>query len=165
LLKFGPATKVSDGRSYAHDPHDVARRLEAKKHLSHKPVSFVGLQARAVASGFHRFVQRSGLIIHACSILPEHVHLVVLRHRFEIERVASHLKADATSQLIDEGLHPFAGQPYRNGKLPSPGSRGQWKCYIFDRAYLRNAISYVERNPIREGMKAQNWNFVTPFMD
>jgi len=29
--------------------------------------------------------------------------------------------------------------------------------------HLRNAISYVERNPIREGLKPQNWTFVTPF--
>jgi hypothetical protein len=77
LRRFGPATKVTDGRSRAHDPHDAAMRREAKKHLARKPVRFTGLQARAIAQGFSNFVRRSGITIHACAIMPDHCHLVV----------------------------------------------------------------------------------------
>src|SRR5687768_1518334 len=65
LRRFGPATKVKDGRSRARDPHDVAMRLEAKRHLARDPVHFTGLQARAIARGFARFVARSGIIVYA----------------------------------------------------------------------------------------------------
>src|SRR2546423_3047766 len=77
LREFGPATRTQQRRSLARDPHNRRLRLEAKKHLSHEPVEFTGLQARAVARGFEHYVARSGCIVHACAILPCHAHLVV----------------------------------------------------------------------------------------
>src|SRR5687768_10466412 len=90
------------------------------------------------------------------------IHLVVARHDYSIEEIARHLKADATTQLKQESLHPFEGNVYRDGSLPSPWARGQWKCFIDDPGYVRNAIRYVNRNPTREGYKAQGWSFVRP---
>src|SRR3954452_14231676 len=104
LRRFGPATKVTGRRSYARDPHDVSLRREAKRHLSHKPVRFTGLQARAIAQGFANLVQRSRIVVRACAIMPDHCHLVVMRHRYSIEEIARHLKGDATTQLKREGL-------------------------------------------------------------
>jgi REP element-mobilizing transposase RayT len=161
LQRFGPATKTNTRRSLAWTPHDHAQRLAAKQALMRPPVCLSGTQARAVARGFGRFVQRSGLKVHACAILPEHVHLVVARHRYSIEEIARHLKGDATTQLTREGLHPFAAAAYRDGSLPTPWARGQWKCFVEDVEYVHNAIRYVNRNPIREGFKAQSWSFVT----
>ena len=42
LFKFGPATKVTGKRSYAHDPHDAATRRAAKAALKYPPVRFNG---------------------------------------------------------------------------------------------------------------------------
>ena len=164
LRRFGPATKTRERRSLARDRHDVGLRLEAKQYLARPQVHLSGLQARAVARGFCRFVDRSGIVVYACAILPEHAHLVVRRHRYSIEEIARHLKADATCELKREGLHPFADFPYANGTLPSPWARKEWKCFLFDEDYVRNAIRYVGRNPTREGCKAQAWSFVSPFV-
>lgn len=162
LRRFGPATKTNERRSLAWDPHDALKRREAKEHLARPQVHLDGLQARAVARGFSRFVDRSGVVVYACAILPAHVHVVVARHRYSIEEIARHLKADATTQLGREGRHPFRSDVYRNGALPSPWARGQWTCYIDESDYARNAVRYVNRNPTREGHKAQDWSFVTP---
>ena len=161
LRRFGDATKTQERRSLAHAAHDHALRIIAKSHLARPAVELNGLQARAVARGFGRFVERSGIQVFACAILPQHVHLVVARHRYSIEEIARHLKADATTQLGRESLHPFATAPYRNGALPSPWARGQWKCFLNDAEYVRAAINYVNRNPIREELKGQSWSFVT----
>jgi hypothetical protein len=163
LRRFGPATKTRQRRSHAHDPHDVARRLEAKQYLARPQVYLTGLQARAVATGFARFVRRSGITIHACAILAQHAHLVIKRHSYSIEEIARHLKADATSQLKLEGLHPFAENAYQNGAIPSPWARKEWKCFLFDNEYITNANRYVRRNPAREGHRAQAWKFVAAF--
>lgn len=163
LRRFGPATKVTTKRSLARDPHNVALRLEAKRHLVRDEVHFTGRQARAIIRGFARFVERSGVVIYACAILPEHAHLVVARHRYCIEEVARHLKADATTQLKREGLHPFADVPYRDGTIPTPWARKHWSCFLDSDDYTRNAIRYVRRNPTREGYKSQEWSFVTPY--
>src|SRR5688500_7985994 len=56
LLRFGKAITVDSRRSRAHRPHDVTARLEAKEHLKYPPVTFDGIQARAVARGFADYV-------------------------------------------------------------------------------------------------------------
>jgi len=112
--------------------------------------------------GFGNAVRRSELIVLACSILPKHVHLVVGRHTFDVERVCIQLKGEATKQLNREGLHPLATHA-RDGKIPSLWQEGLWKVFLEDDANIQAAINYVEQNPIKEGKRAQRWSFVTPF--
>src|SRR4051794_32092208 len=52
LYKFGPVTPVTGKRSYAHDPHDVAMRLAAKRALKYPPVRFDALQRQLIVEGF-----------------------------------------------------------------------------------------------------------------
>jgi REP element-mobilizing transposase RayT len=162
LRRFGSATKTHERRSLARDKHDIRKRLEAKQALARPPVQLDGVQARAVIRGFSRFVDRSGIKVFACAILPEHVHLVIGRHHYSIEEIARHLKADATTELNRERVHPARDYPYRNGSLPSPWARGEWKCFIDNEDYTRNAVRYVNRNPTREGRKPQSWSFIAP---
>jgi hypothetical protein len=42
LYRYGPATKTTETRSLAHQPHDVAARLAAKQALKYPPVQFTG---------------------------------------------------------------------------------------------------------------------------
>lgn len=164
LTPFGPATKTDSRRSVAAKPHDLTLRREAKASLTHPPVRFSGEQARAVGQGFADYVARSRCVIHACAIMPDHVHFVIARHRYEIERVANLLKGAAATRLIREGLHPFAGDMYRNGRLPSPWARGHWAVFLFNEAEVRRAVDYVEANPMKQGLPHQRWRFVTPYI-
>jgi len=164
FLFGGPATRTRQCRSLARDPHDVAKRLEAKRHLARPPVEFSGTQARAIARGFASYVERSGVVIHACSILPKHVHLVVARHDYSIEQIARLLKGAATTELLREGLHPFAQTPYGDGSIPTPWSRKQWSVFLGDDQDILRAIRYVENNPIKDRKRAQHWSFLTPFV-
>src|SRR5690606_5779928 len=79
LRKHGPATKVSTRQSVAAKPHDVASRLAAKRDLLFPPVVLTGQQALAIARGFAQAVEITSAQVWACSILPEHTHLVVGR--------------------------------------------------------------------------------------
>src|SRR3954469_25606358 len=65
LYKFGPATKVNDKRSYAHDPHDRAARRAAKQALRHPPVRFDVEQRQLVLAGFAQAVAESGYRVFA----------------------------------------------------------------------------------------------------
>lgn len=87
LARFGEATKVDHSRSVAAKPHDRALRLAAKQALKYPAVAFNGQQALSIGRGFARYVERSGVTIWACAILPEHVHLVVARHRYPAEQI------------------------------------------------------------------------------
>jgi hypothetical protein len=62
-------------------------------------------------------------------------------------------------------LHPFADQPYRNGRLPTPWARKGWWVYLDDATDVHRAIRYVENNPMKAGLPAQQWSCVVPYVD
>jgi REP element-mobilizing transposase RayT len=163
LVQFGRATKTDSRRSVAAKSHDRAARLEAKQSLKYPCVRYSGLQARAVGRGFAAFVAKSRLVVWACSILPDHVHLVTARHRYKVEEVAKHLKGAATARLTEENLHPLSDMRTGGGRTPSPWAEGQWAVFLDSDDDLRRAIRYVEGNPPKEGLPRQRWSFVTPF--
>ncbi len=163
LFAFGgPATKTDQRRSLARKTHNVAKRLEAKKHLARPEVKFTGIQARAIANGCADYVPRSGLIIHACSILPKHAHFVIARHTCSIEQVARRVKQAATTSLLNAQLHPFQNERYADRQHPSPWARGEWSVFLDSREDIVRSVDYVNRNPLREGFRAQHWKFITP---
>src|SRR5689334_1621201 len=110
LYRFGPATHApsrSDDalfngvasrrasgprKSVARSPHSYAQRQAAKSALKYPPVSFTGQQCLAIAHGFKDAIRRSHFKLYACSILPEHVHLVVARHTYHVEKIRDQLK-------------------------------------------------------------------------
>ncbi|MBW3541727.1 MAG: transposase [Planctomycetes bacterium] len=163
LVRFGKATKVSTRRSVAAVAHDRQARLAAKQSLKYPPVVLTGEQALAAANGFAEACRKSGFTIWACAILPEHVHLVIARHRFKVEQVTNLLNGEATKRLTRDGLHPLA-RFARNGQSPpTPWSASRWKVFLNNPADIRRAIRYVEANPLREHKRRQRWPFVTPF--
>ncbi|HSU67615.1 MAG TPA: hypothetical protein VLJ39_12140 [Tepidisphaeraceae bacterium] len=108
LLRYGPATKVTTTQSVAHVPHNQALRREAKRAMKYPPVLLNGVQARAVARGFARAAHEGSYRIYACSILEDHVHLVIGAHLRPYEQIVSHLRSRATMQLRAEAIHPLA---------------------------------------------------------
>jgi REP element-mobilizing transposase RayT len=162
LQPFGPATPTGEGRSVAAVPHDVTERRAARSALVRPPFIFDGHQALSVAHGFAAMTAKSSYVIHACSILPSHVHLVVRRHRYSIEQVVRLLRQAATRELLADGRHPFADQR-SGGRLPSVWAQDFWKVFLDDEEAIRRTIAYVEENPVREGKRRQAWPFVTPF--
>ena len=164
LWKFGDATKVNTRISRAHIEHDRRRREEARAALKYPPVQFNGVQARAIARGFAEYVNRSNLLVWACAILPEHVHMVVARSGRKIESIANQLKGAATRQIIDEAIHPLAAhQKPQSRRPPKMWARGQWKVFLDSVEDICRAIRYVEENPLKEGKKRQRWSFVSAF--
>jgi REP element-mobilizing transposase RayT len=155
LVRFGKATRLMEPVSVAHVPHDHQLREEAKRALTFPPVQFSGRQALAVAEGFDRARSESGYIIHACAILPEHVHLVIGRNEERrVERMVGHLKARATQQLSAAGL-------WSADKRPVWGEN-TWKVFLDAPEDIAAAIQYVEDNPAKEGKPKQRWSFVVP---
>jgi REP element-mobilizing transposase RayT len=162
LTRYGEATKVDTHRSVAAKPHDWKLRQAAKLALKYPAVVFTDEQIDSIAAGFAKYVERSGVTIWACAILPEHVHLVVARHRYEAEAIMTQLKGNATQRLNKDNLHPQAAHT-KDGKTPSAWGERGWKVYLDSEADIVRAIGYVERNPEKERRPRQTWGFVQPF--
>jgi REP element-mobilizing transposase RayT len=163
LYRFGRATQTTSLRSVASAPHDAVGRLAAKQALRYPPIRFDGLQARAIGRGFAECVRKGGIIVWACSILPDHAHLVIADHRLGIDRIANLLKGSATRRLIQERIHPLAAFSTRSGRVPKAWARGHWKVFLDAPQAVRRAIAYVEANPTKQGRPTQRWSFVTPY--
>lgn len=162
LARFGKATKSLERRVVDLDQW-AAWRAAAQRALQYRAVTLNGLQARAVGKGFANGAQKSGYTVWACSILPEHVHLVIARHTYKVEQICKLLKGEATKQLKSESSHPQAAFVDASGKCPSMWAEHQWKVYLDSEVAIQNAIRYVEENPVKEGKPPQMWSFVTPF--
>jgi REP element-mobilizing transposase RayT len=151
----GPATKVDTRRSVAGRPHDLKARLRTKEALHYPPVVFDGYQALSIAHGFERMIAKARYSVYACSILPQHVHMVIGRYRYTVKTIIRLLKAEATTELMRDGRHPLS--------VPSPWVRKRWKVFLDSDADIVRAIRYVEYNPLKEGKRPQRWPFVLPF--
>jgi REP element-mobilizing transposase RayT len=164
LLKFGPATKVSTRKSVASKQHDRLLRERAKQALRYPPVEFTGQQAMLIAKGFGVAKGQHDYEINALAILPDHVHLVMRAHNsIQPDHIAAHLKAKATAKLNAGGQHPLAAFSSAAGRIPSPWARNHWCVFIIDEEHYRQAIKYVELNPVKSGLKSQKWSIVTPY--
>jgi len=163
LFRFGPATTTDTRTSVAGQPHDRAAREAAKQALKYPPVIFNGEQALAAGRGFARSAERGGVSVWACSILPEHVHLVIGRHSSKVEHIVNCFKGAATTRLLEEELHPLQQHRRPDGRVPKCWARGEWKVFLDSIEDIERAIRYVEQNPIKEGLRRQRWHFVMPF--
>lgn len=162
LARFGKSNPSIDRRDIDSTNWE-AWRSAATKSLKFPPVQLTGKQAQAVATGFGNCVRKSGLTIWACSILPEHIHLVIARHTYRVEQICNLLKGEATKNLQKVSLHPRANLAEVDGKLAPMWAVHQWKVYLDSEEAIECAIRYVEDNPVKEGKPRQSWSFVSPF--
>ncbi len=164
LVKFGRSTKGRDFRHLTdltadeHHQRDVARRS-----LKYPAVRFSDAQVAAIAQGLAVACANYGYRIWACSILPEHAHLVVARHRYKAEFVANKMKASTTRQLLDQRLHPLAQYAEPGKRPPRMWAERQWISFLDSEMAIDDAISYVIANPDKEGKPIQSWDVVIPF--
>lgn len=149
---FGPATKVSVRESVAHRPHNRAARLAAKRTLKYPPAVFTGPQAREVGLGIRETVEDQGLVVWACAVMPDHVHLVTARHAVPPRQIVGRCRVRASRRLHDAGLWPVDRPVW---------GKGSWAVALDTRDDVAARIRYVERNPTAAGLPPQRWSFVT----
>jgi REP element-mobilizing transposase RayT len=121
-----------------------------QKALRYDPVRLSGVQAWIVGQS----LQVLPYTILALAIMPNHVHAVIGHASRDIRRVIGHIKSEATRQLRAKGLF----QNY------SPWCQHGWNVYLGSDRDVRRAIDYVNKNPVRDGLPAQGWNCVKPFV-
>ena len=164
LVLFGRTRRTLLKKSLSElTPQEVATRSAAQRSLLYRAVTLDDDQVKAIAAGFAEVVRKGGYTVWACAIMPQHTHLVIARHTYKVEQIATLLKGGATRQIVEEARHPIHTQLIQSGELPSIWARGCWKSYLDNDEAIINAIRYVENNPIEEGKPRQHWTWVTPY--
>jgi len=165
LKRFGDSKKVSTRKSIAHQPFDRKLRNDIDAALKYPKVSLNESQRSIVADAIKNICETITLRLYALAVLPDHVHFVPQRHRYEVEALIGLFKRSASRALITEGLHPLQSFANKDGKRPSLWVEGGWKRYLETPAEIQGAMDYVHTNPAKARLAPQHYDWLTPLWE
>lgn len=123
--------------------------------LAHKVYLLDDDDINLVGSVMSKVIGERGFVCYACAIMPDHVHILIRRHRDRAEEVVARFQDAAKVALIDAGKRPVNHPVWTDG----PG----WKTFINTQQQFRNEIKYIGDNPRKIGQPAQTWSFVAAY--
>ena len=132
-----------------------AFQQEAEPRLRHPVIRFDANQIQLVATALSESLQKLNYTCYACAIMPDHVHLLIRKHRNAAETMIENLLRTTRSQLNATGSVFPAEHPI--------WTVGGWKRYLGSTAAVRTVIRYIEANPSKIGQPRQTWPFVKPY--
>ncbi|MBL8850244.1 MAG: transposase [Planctomycetaceae bacterium] len=127
-------------------------RLQAQSALKYELLSFAADDIQLLACGFADVIKQKAYTCYACAIMPDHVHLLIRKHRDKGEAIIERFQLATRELLIDAGRRP-TDHPVWGG----PG----WNVFQSTPQQVENTIRYILNNPVRIGRPMQHWPFVT----
>lgn len=128
--------------------------VEAQQRLKHPILWWEEAERQAMGTAFGEIVREKRLTCHACAILPNHVHLLMRKHRIQTEEMPEALKERTRTTFrktkLVEKEHPIY-------------SDRQCHVYKSDVQAMRSCVRYIESNCRKHKLPQQNHDFVTPY--
>ncbi len=127
---------------------------QAEPVLKHELLTFDRDEVEVLAESFAATIREQQYTCYACAIMPDHVHMLIRKHRQHAEEMLETLQSCSRDALCQSGLravdHPVWGGP-------------GWKVFLDTRRDVERTVWYTEQNPVKIGRAAQRWPFVTPY--
>lgn len=161
--KFAPLGPIHYGRKP--QPQQPTKEEIKAFHAQHRellnyPVFWIDEAKRdAFASAVELVIKDRRYTCYACAICSNHAHLVIRTHRDRAQVMWQHIADGIRQRLrlcfpppedVISAQHPVISARPHNVLLYTP-----------DEVWGR--IEYVEKNPLKEGLPRQRWDFVTPY--
>lgn len=127
---------------------------QAATKLKHDLLSFAPDQFSQVAQAFAQTITDHNYTCYACAIMPDHVHILIRRHRDKSEDMLANLQQESRSRLSALGLRSLAHPTW---------TQGGWHVYLDHPDAIRRTLRYIENNPLKMRLPAQHWPFVKPY--
>lgn len=108
----------------------------------------------ATALGFADCIEEQNYTCYACAIMPDHVHLVIRKHKHSAEEMIDNLQQQSRERLVEER---------QRGLFHPVWCDGGWKRFLDRPSAVRTVIRYVESNPLEIGEPLQKWPFVAGY--
>ena len=124
--------------------------------LKYNLLTFDDREIKAIACGFAGIIRKHTYTCYACAIMPDHVHLVIRKHRDKAEEMIERFQ-NATREAIHN--LPQSRFSFEHPVWGGPG----WKVFLNSREEMKRTIKYVEQNPVKIGQPVQRWEFVMPY--
>lgn len=108
-----------------------------------------------VAEALGEVIQAQRYTCYACAIMPDHVHILIRKHKHQAEDMIENLRIATRLRLRISG--------HRAENHPVWGTGPGWKVFLDEPDDIWRTIKYILDNPIKIGLPAQQWPFVTPY--
>jgi len=122
--------------------------------LKHALLTFSPDEFEIIAASLAQTAKNRKYTCYACAIMPDHVHMLIRKHRDTAEQMIANLQKDSRCALRRHGSRP-PDHPVWGG----PG----WNVFQDNPSDIRRTISYIERNPSKMRMPQQHWPFVQAY--
>jgi REP element-mobilizing transposase RayT len=145
--------EIHFGRKKVQPCSKIIRKFyqEAKPKLKHEIMVFSDDEIALLAEAFAATITNRRYTCYGCAIMPDHVHILIRKHRDQAEEMIALLQDDSWQRLIDEKRRP-SDHPVWGG----PG----WKVYLNSCEDIERTVRYIRDNPIKAGKAPQQWDFV-----
>ena len=144
------------GRRRVQPPRRLVREFydQATSRLRYQATHFSTVQILAIGDALGEVVKANRYTCYACVIMPDHVHLVVRKHRHCGEEMIEYFqrRSRLARCLVDD--FP-TGHPI--------WTHGGWDQFLDSPNAIRGRIRYVEDNPEKAGLAPQAWPFVVAY--
>jgi REP element-mobilizing transposase RayT len=125
---------------------------QAQDILKHPVLTFNDDEIEIVGRTIGEIIAEQQYTCYACAVMPDHVHLLIRRHRDKAEEMIALFQVRTRTALIATEkrtpIHPVW--------TAGPG----WKTFINSRRQFEAEIVYIRQNPRKIGRAEQEWDFV-----
>jgi len=129
-------------------------RERAAEVLKHPIRRFSRGDVEIIANAFAETIRQQVYTCYACAIMPDHVHLLIRKHKRQAEEMIEDFQAASRLRLRNSG----------NRALDHPAWGGPgWKVFLDHPDDIRRTIPYIEQNPVKWRLPQQHWDFVTRY--
>ncbi|MBT3202145.1 MAG: hypothetical protein HN350_19755 [Phycisphaerales bacterium] len=148
--------ELHQGRQRIQPPSGTIREFytRAENVLSFELVEFNAAAIQEIAVGFGEAISECQYTCYGCAIMPDHVHLIIRKHKDKAEQMIVNLQESCRLRLSAVGLRS-SGHPV--------WARSGWKVFLDHPDDVRRTIRYVNNNPRQRKMPEQKWEFVTEY--
>ena len=124
--------------------------------LKHDLLTFSDSEMVVIGKSFSEVIRDRSYTCYAAAIMPDHVHLLIRKHRDDAETMIAALQEASRVAVLESGgravTHPVWGGP-------------GWKVFLESIEDFHRVIRYTEENPEKARRPRQNWEFVCPYDD
>jgi len=148
--------ELHHGRKQVQPPASEERRFyqQATPLLRHAVLTFGENECLQLGNAFAEVIAAERYTCWACAIMPDHVHVLLRKHKHSAETMIEALKQDSRAGLV-EGHFRSLDHP--------TWSEGGWKVFLDHPDEVWRTLRYIEKNPLPLGEAVQSWAFVTPY--
>ena len=141
------------GRKKVQPARKVIKKFydEAADMLAFPLLAFERDQFAMVGAAIGESVVESRYTCWAMAVMPDHVHILIRKHRDIGEDMIEKIQVSSRSKLINLGM--------REPEHPV-WTDGGWKVYLDGVEDVWRTIGYIEQNPVKRRWPVQRWGWV-----